>query len=216
MMAKADVSIVPGRIEHAPFLARVIVVAFRSHLKCGFWDHLLGASDEGPLRYLEALTTTTTLHLCHYSTFLVAEVDGTPAAALSGYFAEEHGQGRLELGIFEASRATGIVPDEENVARARTILHVSPEHPGRTWILESVSTAPQFRRQGLIERLLEATLERARDRGATLAGVGVFIGNDPAQRAYEKAGFGVVAEKRHSDFEAVYGTPGMRTLRRAL
>jgi translation initiation factor 4G len=44
----------------------------------------------------------------------------------------------------------------------------------------------------------------------------VFIGNDSAQRAYEKAGYVVVEDKTHPEFEAVYKSPGVRTLRRAI
>jgi RimJ/RimL family protein N-acetyltransferase len=43
-----------------------------------------------------------------------------------------------------------------------------------------------------------------------------MIGNDRAQRAYERAGFRVFGEKRHPDFEAVWGCPGVRALGRAL
>jgi RimJ/RimL family protein N-acetyltransferase len=53
-------------------------------------------------------------------------------------------------------------------------------------------------------------------RGATIGEISVFIGNDAAQRAYEKAGFEVIGEKRHPEFEAVYKCPGARMLRRAL
>jgi hypothetical protein len=59
-------------------------------------------------------------------------------------------------------------------------------------------------------------MERGRKRGATVSDIGVFIGNDSAQKAYEKAGYVVVAEKTHPEFEAVYGTPGVRSLRRSL
>ena len=44
----------------------------------------------------------------------------------------------------------------------------------------------------------------------------VLIGNDPAQRAYEKCGFEVVIEKRDAEFERVYRSPGARMLRRLL
>jgi RimJ/RimL family protein N-acetyltransferase len=42
----------------------------------------------------------------------------------------------------------------------------------------------------------------------------VFIGNDPAQRAYEKVGFEVVSEKRSAELERTWGSPGIRLLRR--
>ncbi len=69
---------------------------------------------------------------------------------------------------------------------------------------------------GLIDSLMAAILERGRQRGATHADIGVMSGNDPAQRAYEKAGFRVTGEKRHPDFERVWGCPGLRALTRRL
>ena len=44
----------------------------------------------------------------------------------------------------------------------------------------------------------------------------MLIGNDAAQRAYEKNGFVVIDEKRHPEFEAAYGCPGARLLRREI
>jgi RimJ/RimL family protein N-acetyltransferase len=67
-----------------------------------------------------------------------------------------------------------------------------------------------------VDRLLVRILDEGRARGATTADIGVFIGNDAAQRAYEKAGFEVTGEKRDPEFEAVYKCPGARTLSRAL
>ena len=49
-----------------------------------------------------------------------------------------------------------------------------------------------------------------------LSDIAVMIGNDPAQRAYEKAGFRVTGEKRDLGFEPVWGSPGLRALSRAL
>ncbi len=44
----------------------------------------------------------------------------------------------------------------------------------------------------------------------------MLIGNTPAQMAYEKVGFVVDEEKRHPEFEAVIGAPGMMRLLRPL
>ena len=68
----------------------------------------------------------------------------------------------------------------------------------------------------VVDRLLAAMLDRGRGRGAGAADIGVLIGNDPAQCAYEKAGFRVTGEKRHPEFEAVYGCPGIRSLGRSI
>ena len=93
---------------------------------------------------------------------------------------------------------------------------MAPEHVPGAWIIEDVATRPEFRRQGLVDTLMQEIMERGRKRGATVSDISVFIGNDSAQRAYEKAGYAVVEERRHPEFEAVYKTPGVRTLRRSL
>ena len=102
------------------------------------------------------------------------------------------------------------------MARLGPFMTVTPEHPPGAWIVENVATLPEFRRRGLVVRLMDAMLERARSRGAQLADIGVFIGNDPAQLAYEKSGFTAASEKRNAELERTWGSPGIRLLRRAL
>jgi translation initiation factor 4G len=210
-------TIVAARAEHARFVAWVVLSAFRSHLERGFWDFFVDG-DEQPLRYLEALATTRARHWAHLSTFLVAEVDGRPAAGLCGYFDEELGTPALQKGLAEANERLARKPDaiEAGLRRIAPVFHVVPRHEPGTWIVENVATDPDYRRRGLVHDLLSEMLERGRQRGATRAGIGVLIGNDNAQRAYERAGFRVFAEKRHPDFEAVWGCPGIRALGRAL
>jgi translation initiation factor 4G len=211
-------AIVEARPDHAGFIAWVILTAFSSHLPRGFWDFFVDGDDERRLRYLETLATTRAPHWAHHSTFLVAEVEGRPAAALCGYFDEELGRPALQRGIAEADERLARTPEDIEAGRRRIapIFHVAPQHPAGTWIVENVATRPDHRRRGLVHALLTGILERGRRRGATHAGIGVMIGNDRAQRAYEKAGFRVTAEKRHADFEAVWGCPGLRTLNRDL
>ncbi len=213
-----QVRIADARPEHAKFIAWVMLTAHRSHLERGLWDFVLGGSEAERLRFLKALTTTVQPHWAHYSTFIVAEVDGQPAAALCGYFEAEHGTPALAKALPEANQVVGRT-EEDNVVgwqRAGSIIQVAPEHAPGVWIVEHVATLPEFRRRGLVDRLLVRILDEGRMRGATVADVGVLIGNDPAQRAYEKAGFEVTDEKRHPEFEAVYKCPGIRSLSRAL
>ena len=217
-MATETLSIVEATRAHARFLAWVTLTAFRSQLERGFWDFMLDGDEAYKLRYLETFVQTEQLHWVHYSTFLVAEVDGRPASALCGYFEHELGGPTLRAAGIEANQATGRTEAEAAAGfdRAKSIMNVLPEHPPGAWIVENVATLPEFRRRGLVDRLMEDILERGRSRGAKVSDISVFIGNDPAQRAYEKCGFVPVAEKLDPDFEAVYKTPGIRTLRRTL
>ena len=213
-----ELRIVDARPEHVPFIAWVMLTAHRSHLERGLWDFMVEGSDADRLRFLEALASTSKPHWSHHSIFLVAEVEGQPASALCGYFEEEHGMPAFLEAVPEANQAVGRT--EEDVAagwkRGGSIIKVAPEHAEGAWIVENVATLPEFRRRGLTDRLLAEILDRGRKRGATIGDVGVLIGNDPAQRAYEKAGFKVVGEKRHPEFEAVYKSPGIRSLTQAL
>ena len=218
MTTETTVRIVEATREHASFVAWVTLTAFRSHLERGFWDVMLDGDEAYKLRYLEALATTEQLHWAHRSTFIVAEVDGRPASALCGYIDEELGGPTLRLAVMEANEKTGRTEEEAAAGfeRAKSIMNVIPEHAPGAWIVENVATLPEFRRRGLVDRLMEEILERGRRRGATVADISVFIGNDTAQRAYEKCGFEAIAERHDREFESVYGTPGIRTLRRSL
>jgi ribosomal protein S18 acetylase RimI-like enzyme len=208
------VSIVEARRDHIPFLAWVMLTASRSHLERGLWDFFVGGTEAECLRFLEALARTPTRHWAHYSNFIVAESDGKPVSALCGYFETP----TLIQGIREAGQALGRSEEEDAAGwqRASSIRYCAPEHAPGAWIVENVATLPQLRRRGLVDRLLAEILEKGRMTDATVAEVGVLIGNDPAQRAYEKAGFVVVDEKRHPEFEDVYKSPGIRLLRRSL
>ena len=219
MTIAAEPRIAEATPEHVPFIAWVTLEAFRSHLPQGFWDFMFDDMDEaGKLRYLETLVATEQRHWAHYSTFLVAEVEGQPVSALCAYFEEELGGPTIRLAGMEANQKTGRTEEQAAAGfeRAMSIMNVIPEHVDGAWIVENVATLPDFRRRGLSERLMGAILDRGRGAGATTADISVFIGNDGAQRAYEKCGFEVVGEKLDAEFESVYKTPGVRTLRRSV
>lgn len=210
--------IVEATKEHAPFIAWVALAAARSHLPRGFWDFFIGPDERACLRYVTALASTEKPHPFHYSVFLVAEVDGRPAAGMCGFTDEETGFALLGGIMPELDRALGRPPEaaQEGMARLGPFMTVTPEHPPCTWIVENVATLPEFRRRGLVSALMDAMLERAVARGARVADIGIFIGNDPAQRAYEKSGFRFASEKRNPELERAWGSPGIRLLRRAL
>ena len=81
-----------ARPDDAALLAWVMLMAGRSHLERGIWDIIIGRPEDECLTFLEHLSITDEPHMCHHSIFLVAEVDGRPAAALSGYDPENLGE----------------------------------------------------------------------------------------------------------------------------
>ena len=93
-------------------------------------------------------------------------------------------------------------------------LTCAPDQPDDAWIVEWVATRPEHRGKGLVRALLPAVIDLGRRRGHRKFQIGVLIGNTPAQRAYEGAGFAVSDEKRDPAFEATFGAPGIRRMLR--
>ena len=84
------------------------------------------------------------------------------------------------------------------------------------WTIENVATRPKSRGRGLAGALLGQAFERGRERGYGAAQLSFVIGNRPAEWAYLKAGFSLAEERRHPQFEAVTGAPGLKRLVRPL
>ena len=212
-----ELELVDAGPDDAAFLGWALRAASRSHLERGVLDIFVGGSNEDCLRFLSALTLTEARHFANYENFIIARVRGEAVGALCGYFVED-GEPILGRGAVEVAVQLGWTHDELVAAWRRIIpnSYVPVERVPGAWIVESVAVIPPFRRMGIVRRLLDATLERGRQRGATCAEVSVLIGNDPAQRAYEDAGFAVVREVRNAEYEAAFGCAGVRLLRRAL
>lgn len=214
----SDVTIRDATADDAGFLGWTIRTADRGHLERGGFDRVLPGDEDERLRLLSELARCPVRSFCHYGGFLVAEADGEPAAALSAYTPRAASEDHFVAACREVMDAAGYSRDE----LGRMFARFAPQQtchlarPPDSWVVEWVATRPEHRRRGLVAALLETILERGRDRGHATAEIGVLVGNEPARRAYEAAGFRVYDERRHPDFEAAIGAPGVAYLRRAL
>jgi translation initiation factor 4G len=199
------------------FVAWVMLAASRSHLDVGLWEYLNDADEEATLAFLRGAATSETVHLFHHSLFLIAEVDGEPAAGMCAYDSETQGFGTFGPVLAAVSSALGIdLSDPEYGRRMGVMLsgfvadHDGP--PGPRWVVENVATKPEFRRRGLVDALLHELFGHGRERGFEHAQIGVYLENEPARRAYVNAGFDVVAEARSDDWLREIGCPGTELL----
>ena len=64
-----------------------------------------------------------------------------------------------------------------------------PASLGETWILANVGVHPNYRRSGIAQELMAASLDMVRRRGATRVILQVNYENRPALRLYERQGF---------------------------
>ena len=204
----------PARKEDACFLARMILMAGRAHVKKGIWEVILKGTEEGCVAFLQILAISRTPHLFHYSCYFVAEIDNKPVASLGGYDPQVMGYHALRQAIPEALKKLGLLDEAGNAAdgRSKRILSCLPKDLTGSWFIDSVATLPEFRRKGIAGKLLEAMLKEGRRRGFARAQINLYIGNVPAQKAYAKHGFTVLEEKQDQYFEEEIGSPGMLSM----
>jgi len=207
----------PATHQDAEFLAWAVQAANRSHVEKGWFDIMLARPEAECLEFVRRLALTETPSWWHYSLFLIAEVEGNPASALCRFRAGD-GYPLSEKAMTEVVRSYGWKDVELQAMWRRGSYVFTCIMPGddNCWAIENVATLPEYRGQGLTGMLIEHALEEGRQRGFTDAQITFLIGNDPAERAYSKAGFKFDAEKRHPDHEAACGSPGLRRFKRAL
>jgi translation initiation factor 4G len=215
---RPPVSITHARREHAPFLARMILDASRSHLPRGPFDLALDLDDKELLAVIEHMTCSDLLSNCHFSRFLVAEAEGMPAGALAAFDPAEDDLPPLRAAIEEACSATG--HGRQKLARVLAGINVLdtcfPTAAPGTWTIEWVGVDEAYRRRGICTRLLAAILTEGTHRGCRLAQISTYIGNDAAAAAYASVGFLASREHRTPELQALLGTPGLLIMRRSL
>lgn len=206
-----NIRIRQARPEDAKLLAWCMLMAGRSHMKIGIWDLVIAQPEDKCLAFLELLALQGPRHMCYYPEFLVAEVDGRPVAALEGFDPVANGEETVTEPMAAVIQQMGLTPEDmapgQDSLTAFYTCH--SDFLEGAWVVEQVATLPEYRRMGVISSLLGAILDKGRQQGFRQAQVSFYIGNAPAERAYQKAGFRYLDEKRHPDFETAIGCPGM-------
>ena len=94
----AATSIRPGRAEDAEFVARTILLAQRGPAPRGWFDIALDRPEPQVLEFLGRLAIAPSRSWYHVKQFLIAEVEGRPAAALCAMPSRETRECEVELG----------------------------------------------------------------------------------------------------------------------
>lgn len=207
-----------GRRDDADFLAWVMLSASRARLHRGVWDLIIGGDEAACLEYLRRLAVAEPRSLCHYESFLVAEIDGQQTAALSGYDIRTGGWALVGQAMANVQRELGWTEEDLSASQQRTAPVWACFFPdlGADWGIENVATRPQHRRKGLFNASLDVSLRDAVAHGAKLAQITTYIGNQTACSAYRNAAFTIADEKRCADFVSLLGSPGFVRLIREL
>jgi GNAT superfamily N-acetyltransferase len=203
--------------EDAGFIARNILASQRGHLPRGWFDITLGRPEAECLAFVEQIATARTPSWWHTSQFLIAEIEGKPAAALCAMPAAGT-RAAARSAIEEAADKTGLNRSELAAIFRRGAYGAGCWVQGGDgdWLVEHVAALPAHRGHGLVQALIGHALAAGKAAGFARASISFLIGNEAAERCYAKAGFAFAEEKRDPAFEALTGAPGFRRFERAI
>ncbi|MEK9283912.1 MULTISPECIES: GNAT family N-acetyltransferase [unclassified Bradyrhizobium] len=206
-----------ARPDDADFIARTILSAQRGYRPRGWFDVALGWPEAQCLDFMARIAVARAVSIWHVSQFLIAEVDGKPAAALCALPAAGTGPAAWRA-IEEVAAATGLAASELEAIRQRGayVRGCWVQGGEGDWMIEYVATDPAYRGRGLVQALIARALDTGRAAGFARATISFLIGNDAAERCYSKAGFVSAEERRDPAFEALIGAPGFRMFARGL
>jgi GNAT superfamily N-acetyltransferase len=213
-MGRALPTIRPARAEDAGFIARNILAAQRGPFPRGWFDIALNRPEHECIAFIERIATAQRQSWWHVSQFIIAEVEGEPAAALCAMPAAGTGVAARSA-IQEVADQTGW-DASEIVRRGGYAANCWVQGGEGDWLLEHVASLPEHRGRGLVQALIGHALAAGKVLGFARASISFLIGNAPAERCYAKAGFVFAEEKRDGAFEALTGAPGFRRFERAI
>ena len=207
----------PARAEDAGFVAWTILAAQRGHRPRGWFDIALGWPEPQCLGFVERLATAQQPSWWHVSQFIIAEVEGKPAAALCALPAS--GTLVSARAAFREIAETTRLDAAELAAISRRGDYTAGcwvQGGDGDWLVEHVACLPSHRGRGLTSALMGQALAAGKAAGFAQASISFLIGNEPAERCYAKGGFSFAEEKRDPAFEALTGAPGFRRFARAI
>jgi GNAT superfamily N-acetyltransferase len=207
----------PAQAADADFIAQTILLAQRGRTPRGWFDIALAWREPEVLDFVRKLAVARQRSWWHTANFIIAEVGGTPAAALCAM--PSHGTRAMAgRAIEEVARDFGMSPSDVAAIFKRGAYSENCWIQGgdSDWLIEHVASQPAYRGRGLMQALIGRGLAAGKQAGFKRTSISFLIGNEAAERCYAKAGFSFAEEKRDAAFEALTGAPGFRRFQRAM
>jgi ribosomal protein S18 acetylase RimI-like enzyme len=203
-----------GRADDAAFIAHTVLLSQRGPRPLGWFDFALAQAEPQVLGFLARLAVAKPRSWYHVSQFLIAEVEGRPAAALCAMPSRET-RDTMRAAIQEVASSSGLSAADifTRGSYARSCWVQGGE---ADWLVEHVASQPSARGRGLVQALIDHALAAGKAAGYEQASISFLIGNEAAERCYARAGFAFAEEKRDPAFEAITGSPGFRRFARTI
>ncbi len=190
-------------LEDAPFLAQMILQSSRAAKKEGIFDLIFLDCDEARiLKKLEELTKTDAKSHCHFSNFLIAEVDGQSVGSLCSY------EPRISTKqtFIEALKEIGYDDVEGSL---EPLYECDFELNKRTLMFDFMEELEGFIDVGVLKALMQKSLLTARLKGYRIAQSIVEIGSLESIMYYKKLGFKEVETKECELYKEKFGRAGL-------
>lgn len=201
-----SIKIKQAKAEDSAFLAQMILQSSRAGKKDGLFDLLFATNDNKIiLQRLEKLTQTTAKSRCHFSNFLIAELDGKSIGTLCSY--EPRISNRESF--IKALTEIGFTDESE----ALEVMYICDFHlNNRTLIFDFVEELEGFSDVGVLKALMQKSLLTARLKGYRIAQTMIEIGSLESELFYKKMGFTKIEEKECALYKEKFGRIGMSLL----
>ncbi len=193
--------------EDSSFLAKMILQSSRAQKKLGLYDLIFKSdSDEEVLSNLERLTCTKAKNLCHFSNFLIAEIDGEQVGSLCSY---EPRIATRETFV-ESLSELGIKDEAKDFLEILDVCDFNLNN--RTLIFDFMEEIDGFMDVGILKALMQKSLLTARLKGYRIAQTIVEIGSLETLLYYKKLGFKDVRHKECELYREKFGRAGLTLL----
>ena len=198
-----------AQASDATDIAKLGYLAGRSHVELSIYDLMV----PGPpgmtadrIDRMAGIVAAEAPNWLSYRFYHSIEVDGKIASGLATFTPEDASNEKLGQAMMEVGWS--VMDMMEMGQRLRVWSRVDPGREPGFLIVENVAAFEEFRGRGFTSELLARAVERGKDGGFKGLQLTVLLGNEPAIRAYEKAGFKMEKTKENKKFEKTFSCPG--------
>lgn len=199
-------SIIIKRAKEADrtFLAQMILQSSRAGKKIGIFDIIFETKkDDEIIELLEKLIVTTVKNHCHFSNFLIAELDGKDVGTLCSY---EPRISNKETFI-EALKEIG--QDGDISKRLEAFYKCDFDINNRVLMFDFMEELEGFIDVGVLKALMQKSILTARLKGYRIGQTLVEIGSLESILLYKKMGFKEVESKECELYQEQFGRKGL-------
>ncbi len=199
-----SIKIRKANVNDLQFLAQMMLQSSRAGKKIGLFDLIFNTTDDKEiLKGLESLSQTTAKNHCHYSNFLIAELDGKSVGTLCSY------EPRIatKQAFIDALKEIGC--REDISATLEVIYDCDFGLNNRTLMFDFMEELEGFIDVGVLKTLMTKSLLTARLKGYRIAQAIVEIGSLETLLFYKKLGFQEVKELECELYREKFGRNGL-------